>query len=159
MGINVSIFHFQNKCWGWEDLISTGYTQLHNKVQSNRRIMGSICTSMSSTATTSTVENLERESLATPEQRELSKKQALVLKPMRGARLASARIRRGDISEWYSFESKVLGRVVPSYWRFRDPSIVSCITFTFATSCWAHVSPFISLHRNWFFWTSASGSW
>lgn len=41
----------------------------------------------------------------------MAEKQGQVIKPMKGARMASARIRRGDILEWYSFEGKVLGKI------------------------------------------------
>lgn len=48
----------------------------------------------------------DREGLAI---QQMNERQSQILKPTKGARMASARIRRGDILEWYSFESKLLG--------------------------------------------------
>lgn len=51
----------------------------------------------------------DREGLAI---QQMNERQSQILKPTKGARMASARIRRGDILEWYSFESKLLGKWV-----------------------------------------------
>ncbi|XP_055388730.1 myosin light chain kinase A-like, partial [Condylostylus longicornis] len=46
--------------------------------------------------------------IAATQQQQLEK-QGQILKPMKGSRLGSARIRRGNIFDFYSFESKILG--------------------------------------------------
>lgn len=42
----------------------------------------------------------------------VERQQAQILRPIKGTKMASARIRRGDILAVYSFESKVLGEEI-----------------------------------------------